>query len=445
MAFPARSLHVLALAVLSTGTSCSLWEKSKGMIFEEEVAPAIAADPAPQGPRALPDRYPYLRFLSHPDDTYTALVTVPSGAGDKMLSRLKFLCTMDDEAEPVPVEGVVSSTDNPKLRMEKGGGGVFLADASKKPWDAVSPAANWKDLEDLILITGTETEVVEVLDAIDLWYNASPQIEIQAAIIDVTNNELFERGIIQADGQPILENVSPSTFLKALGGGFPSNSNPGFGGGKGSSGLGGVFRLGFVDADFQLDAYLQFLQQEGILQITTQPSVVTRNGVAALLKATEDIPFLQPQGNINLAGAVTYSIVVKSVGVTLNVVPFLVGGDTLHLVINAEVSRLGRDFVVGVDSNNNAITVPSTTQRIASTEVLVRSGQRVIFGGLRLEETRKQQSKVPILGDVPLIGWLFSNTQDVTQDTTIYFVITPTVKPVPTIERIGDIFDPFAK
>lgn len=438
MALPARSLLPAALAVSLASSGCSLWQQGKGLIFEEDPPPP-PAEPVQAGPRTLPERYPYVRFLPHADGTYTALVTVPAGAGEKMLARLKILCTMDDAFEP---EG---GGDNPKLRLEKGGGGVFLSDATKKPWDVATPGANWKDIEDLVLITGTEPEVVEVLDAVDLWYNASPQIEIQAAVIDVTNNDLFERGIIQADGQPILENVDSTTFVRAMGGNFPSNSNPGFGGGKGNSGLGGVFRLGFVDSNFQLDAYLQFLQQQGILEIKTQPSVVTRNGVAALLKATEDIPFLQPTGNINLAGAVNYSIVVKSVGVTLNVVPFLVGGDTLHLVINAEVSRLGRDFVVGVDSNNNAITVPSTTQRVASTEVLVRSGQRVIFGGLRLEESRKQKSKIPLLGDVPLIGWLFSNEQDVTQDTTIYFVITPTVKPVPTIERIGDIFDPFAK
>jgi hypothetical protein len=419
--------------------ACSLWERGKGLVFEEAPPAALETDPASALPKTLPERYPYVRFLPHADGTWTALVTVPSGAGAKILARLKSLCTMDDATEPA------GGGDNPKLRLETGGGGVFLTDATKKPWEVATPGANWKDIEDLVLITGLETEVVEVLDAMDLWYNASPQIEIQAAVIDVTNNELFERGIIQADGQPILEKVSSDTFIRALGGAFPSGSNPGFGAGKGASGLGGVFRLGFVNADFELDAYLQFLQQEGVLEITTQPSVVTRNGVAALLKATEDVPFLQPTGNINLAGAVNYAIVNKSVGVTLNVVPFLVGGDTLHLVINAEVSRLGRDFVVGVDANNNSITVPSTTQRTASTEVLVRSGQRVIFGGLRLEEERTQESKIPFLGDIPLIGWLFSNDESVAQETTIYFIIEPTVKPVPTIERIGDIFDPFAK
>lgn len=443
MAISARSFAVLALPLLLAGTSCSLWQKGKGVIFEEEPAAATGdAAPLAAGPRTLAERYPYVRFLPHADGTYTSLVTVPSGAGEKILTRLKLLCTMDDASEPAPD---VPGGENPKLRLEKGGGGVFLADATKKPWEVAAPISNWKEVEDLILISGNESEVVEVLDALDLWYNASPQIEIQAAVIDVSDNDLFERGIIQADGKPILQKVDASTFLSALGGAFPSNSNPGFGGGKGNSGLGGVFRLGFLDADFQFDAYLQFLEQEGILRITTQPSVVTRNGVAALLKATEEIPFLQPTSNINLTGAVTYSIAVKNVGVTLNVVPFLVGSDTLHLVINAEVSRLGRDFVVGVDANNNAITMPSVTQRVASTEVLVRSGQRVIFGGLRLEEERQQESKIPILGDVPLIGWLFSNDQSIKQDTTIYFVITPTVKPVPTIDRIGDIFDPFAK
>ncbi len=437
----------LAVLVLLGGTSCSLWESGKDLVFEEQPA---AADPTPLkavAPGTIQERYPFVRFLSHPDRTVTGVVTVPSGAAAKFVPRLKELCTMDDGAEPPPglpdEKGVVPPPGrNPKLYFETDGGGVYTASAMQKPWEATQ--ATWRGLEDLIFITGTESEVEEVLEALDLWYNASPQIEIRAFIMDVTNSELFERGIIQADGQPILENVDSNTFIRGLGGSFPSASNPGYGAGKGPAGLGGVFRIGFIDANFQLDAYLQFLKQEGVVDLVAQPSVVTRNGVPAVLTSTEEVPYLKP-GAFALGGALTYSVEYRPIGVTLNVVPFLVGHDTLHLVISADASRIGREFIVGVDSNNNTISVPSTSKRSATTEVMVRSGQRVVIGGLRLREVREQTSKIPILGDIPILGWLFSNTYEEETTTDIYFVIEPTVKPVPTIEKIGDIFDPFAQ
>jgi type II secretory pathway component GspD/PulD (secretin) len=205
-----------------------------------------------------------------------------------------------------------------------------------------------------------------------------------------------------------------------------------------------VFRLGFIDADFQLDAYLQILEQEGVLDIGASPSIVTRNGVPAVIESIEEIPYLTP-ATITLGGTVQFNIANKSVGIKLNVVPFLVGADTIHLTITAEVSRLSREIVVGVDASNNPISVPGTSKRTATTSVLVKNGNRVVIGGLKLKEQRRNQARIPFLGQLPIIGWLFSNdsTEEIVTD--VYFVIEPKVKPVPTIEKIGDIFDPFEK
>lgn len=419
-------------------------EKGKGLVLEPETAPD--ATPASNAPRTIQERYPFVRFIEHTGGTFTAIITVPTGSGKTLLARLKELVTMDDGYEPAPPPAGEPPRNNPKLWAEDGAGGLYVSDATSKPWGTggSGPASSWKPLEDLILVKGTEAEIDEVLDALDLWYNASPQIEIRANVIDITNTDLFERGISQADGKPLLDNTDSGAFVSALGGNFPSNSSPGFGAGKGAAGLGGVFRLGFIDANFKLDAYLQLLEQEGYLDIVSSPSIVTRNGVPALLESTEEVPFLNP-GTIAIGGVQTYTVSNKSIGVKLNVVPFLVGKDTIHLVINAEVSRLGRDFVVGLDSGNNPIVVPGTSKRTATTEVLVRSGQRVVIGGLRISEERKSESRIPILGQIPLIGWLFSNESNDISKTDVYFIIEPIVKPVPTIQKIGDIFDPFAK
>jgi type II secretory pathway component GspD/PulD (secretin) len=125
------------------------------------------------------------------------------------------------------------------------------------------------------------------------------------------------------------------------------------------------------------------------------------------------------------------------------VTPFLVGVDTIHLVIDIEVSRLGQDFVIGTDGNNQQIIAPSLNTRKASTEVYVRNGSTVIIGGLKLIETRVSESRIPLLGDLPLLGFLFSSRSKEELDTTVTFMFTPKIKARPSIDPFGDVFDPF--
>jgi len=130
------------------------------------------------------------------------------------------------------------------------------------------------------------------------------------------------------------------------------------------------------------------------------------------------------------------------VGVKLRVTPFQVGVDTVHLVIFVEVSRLGNNFVVGTDGNNQQITAPSLNTRRATTEVFVRNGQTVAIGGLKLREERSSESKIPFLGDLPILGWLFSSEQKEISESNVTFLITPRLKKRASIEPIGEIFDP---
>ena len=92
------------------------------------------------------------------------------------------------------------------------------------------------------------------------------------------------------------------------------------------------------------------------------------------------------------------------------------GSDTVHLVIDADVSRISRYVSVGTDTSGAPITVPSLTQRTAKTEVYVRSGQRGVIGGLKNKEERTIQNKFPVLGDIPLLSWLFSSEERIRAD-----------------------------
>lgn len=415
---------------------CLLVSGSCALIMGEE-EPQLP-EPADQevvftGPKTFEEEFPYVRFIDNPNGTMTAVLTVPKGSGAPVGDMLRQRCPSLKAPE--------GETPSATLEVVGEGGRVFDKNMAPPnggyPWNG---DGTFKGVEDLLLVTGDEQDLREVFEAVDVWFNSGPQISISAVVFENINNDSFERGIVQIAGEPIFQDAQGQAFLRSIGGGFPATTNPNTDG----SGLGGAFQVGLIDSSFQLDAVLQFLEQSGLTQVVSNPKIVTRNGVTASVESIEEIPFLNVT-SVSLSGAAQFSVGTKNVGVTMKITPFQVGVDTIHLVIDVEVSRLGQDFVIGVDGNDQQIVAPSLNTRKASTEVYVRNGTTVIIGGLKLKSIRDSESKVPILGDLPVLGWLFSNRSEEELETTVTFMFTPEIKDRPSIDRfgVGDFFDPF--
>ncbi len=425
MSAPSPSLW-LGVCLLLAG-SCALWEP------EPEVPnPVVKPEVAFTGPQSFEEEFPYVRFMEEKDGLLSAVLTVPLGSAPIFAKELTSICSCLQAEE--------GQAPRASLRVIAGGGSVYdnnLDAANRFPWKG---GGKYKAVEDLLVATGSEEDLREIFGAIDVWYNSGPQISIEAVVTENLNNDSFERGMTQIASNPLFQDAQSSAFLKSIGGNFPTTTNPTVAG----SGLGGAFQVGLVDSSFQLDAVLQFLQKKGLVQVVSQPRIVTRNGVTATVESTEEIPFLNVT-TLNLSGTAAFNIGTKSVGVKMHITPFLLGVDTIHLVIDVEVSRLGQDFVIGTDGNNQQIVAPSLNTRKASTEVYVRNGTTVIIGGLKLTEDRVTESKVPLLGDLPLLGWLFSSRSTENVETTVTFMFTPKIKGRPSIDRfgIGDYYDPF--
>ncbi|RMH01799.1 MAG: hypothetical protein D6702_10420 [Planctomycetota bacterium] len=432
---PGRSaLPVLLLVLAGVPVLGSCAQISAGEVEETAGAAAPAPAPAPV-PTSLEERYPFVRFLKQGEDFYTAILTAPVGFGATMEPQLRKFCSC--------LQG-----DNPRASLEVlANGGYSFGGNPKGDSGAGAGSGKMVAVEDLVLARGSRADLEEILSFIDLFFNGGPQIEIQAEIFEVIDTEAFERGIrpaaaalVQNTGTVQADGTGP--FFRGMGGGFPSASDPLFD----SAGPGGVFSLAFVDDDIKVEAFLQLLRSTEGVDVVSRPRVVVRNGVPAKLISTEEVPYLEP-GSVSAQGITNLKVLKKNAGVELYVQPILLGGDTVHLVVNAKASRIGRSFFIGTDANGNPISVPSVSSREATTSITVRSGQKVVIGGLRLREQREVENKVPILGDVPFLGWLFSSRGSSEVDTEVIFVITPLVKTrAPSISPFQeDIFDPFSE
>jgi len=162
---------------------------------------------------------------------------------------------------------------------------------------------------------------------------------------------------------------------------------------------------------------LNFLLQEGHARLLSSPNLVTMPGKAATFLVGGQIPV--PISN----GLGTISIDYKQFGVQLDVTPTIQADGGIESLITPEISDL--DFADGIQLNG--FTVPAFKTSRISTDVLTEDGESIVLGGLLRRVESKTIQKIPLLGDLPILGALFRSTAYQKTDTDIVFVLTPTI------------------
>jgi pilus assembly protein CpaC len=169
------------------------------------------------------------------------------------------------------------------------------------------------------------------------------------------------------------------------------------------------------------------MQTNGALRALAEPNLIAMDGqVASFLAGGEfPIPVIQSSGGGGGGNAVT--IVFKEYGIRLNFKPTIIDEDHIRLELEPEVSTV--DFANGV--RFQGFVVPALRTRRARTGVELRDGQSFALAGLLDNSETRSLSKVPVIGDIPILGNLFKSTQFQKQETELVFIVTADlVKPV---------------
>ncbi len=161
------------------------------------------------------------------------------------------------------------------------------------------------------------------------------------------------------------------------------------------------------------------------VNVLSTPQILTSDNAEAEIIVGENVPFIT-QNNVNTvnSGVVSNYIERKDVGITLKLTPQITEGDYVKLDIYQEISALENI------SSNNLVSIittvgPTTTKRSTKTDVVVRDGQTVVIGGLMQDKVNDTITKVPLLGDIPLLGWLFKNSSKEHTKTNLLVFLTP--------------------
>ncbi|CAH5574333.1 Putative type II secretion system protein D [Enterobacter cloacae] len=177
---------------------------------------------------------------------------------------------------------------------------------------------------------------------------------------------------------------------------------------------------GFFNGDY--GALLTALSTSGKNDILSTPSVVTLDNKEASFNVGQDVPVLS--GSQTTSGDNVFnSVERKTVGTKLKIVPQINDGDMIHLKIEQEVSS------VDASATEDASLGPTFNTRTINNEVMVHSGQTVVLGGLMENVNKQNVSKVPLLGDLPLVGQLFRYTsQDNSKRNLMVFIHTTVLR-----------------
>lgn len=290
------------------------------------------------------------------------------------------------------------------IRISQANGSVVLS-------GSVADAATAAQVQSVIEAAGFKT--VNML--------ASPvrnmsQVQLQVRVAEVSHNRARDLG------------SSFSTFN----GGTSTFSNPG-GPASMSSHSGGVMSSSFASSAvnlflFQnalgLATYIRALQTQGALRALAEPNLIAMDGQQASFLAGGEFPVPIVQGGGERS---TVSIVFKEYGVRLNFKPTILDEDHIRLELEPEVSTI--DFANGVKFDG--FLVPALRTRRAKTSVELRDGQSFALAGLLDNSEQKSLSKVPVLGDIPVLGALFKSKSFQKNETELMFIVTAQlVKPV---------------
>ncbi|MFO8014439.1 MAG: secretin N-terminal domain-containing protein [Phycisphaerae bacterium] len=265
-----------------------------------------------------------------------------------------------------------------------------------------------------LLLSASPRYYQVIADMIEELDRPPPQVLIQVLLADVTIDDTEEFGIewnVQERwrSHDVFGGTAPA-FSASAG----LTLNPGF-----------TVSVTGGDANFLLRA----IEAQGRVEILSRPQVLATDNQLATINIGQRVPFIT-NSRITEDGTTINTIQYEDVGIILNVTPRITPDGFVRMEVNPEISSID-DSTVPISENVNAIIVNS---RSAETTVTVQDGHTIVVGGLIRTTDRDRVNKVPVLGDVPLLGNLFRSTRKVKERTELLIILTPTV-----LQNTGDV------
>lgn len=264
----------------------------------------------------------------------------------------------------------------------------------------------------LVIVTDDETNenIRQVIQSLD---RPKPQVLINVVFMQVTHNNDLDLGV-------------EGSYTHSPGDGRTGIGGTAFNVATAQAASGGGFYQILSD---DINLMVRALEVAGKTEILSRPSILARNNQQATITVGQEVP-LVTNTRVTDQNAVINTVQYREIGIILRVTPFITPDGLVEMIVAPEISSLSDRTV---DIGNNA-TAPVIEKRSADTVVVTPSGKTVVIGGLIATQKINQDRKVPLLGDIPLLGYAFKRKVKQDTKTELLIFMTPTV-----IQRPGDL------
>jgi general secretion pathway protein D len=181
-----------------------------------------------------------------------------------------------------------------------------------------------------------------------------------------------------------------------------------------------------LGSDYQ--ATIRAIASANNLEVLSRPSILVRNNQPATIQVGQDVPIITSVTYSTQTGLPIITPTYQPVGIVLQVTPFITDDGLVEMIVSPSISSLSSQTVAIAPGYN----APVINNSGASTVVVVPDGQTVIIGGLMENDKAAVDTKIPILGDIPIIGNLFKRTQRDHSKTELIIFLTPHVVRMPS-------------
>jgi type IV pilus assembly protein PilQ len=262
-----------------------------------------------------------------------------------------------------------------------------------------------------IVVSDTQ-DIQEKITALIKTIDIAPhQVLIEGKIVEASEKVSHQFGINWGfSGQDFrIGSQSGRNITGGLNFGIAPTASPG-----GTFGLN--FRAGTFDFLGDINASIGFAETEGIAKIVSSPRIVALNNEAATITQQTQIPYLT--STITAAGVPSNTVNFQSVTLNLSVTPQI--NNDGSVILTTAINRANP----GEQTSSGAVSVSS---RSASTKVMIKNGQTAVIAGIYQFDTNESLSKVPMLADIPILGWLFKDKKTSEAKTELMIFLTPKI------------------
>lgn len=266
------------------------------------------------------------------------------------------------------------------------------------------------------------------------------QVLIEAKLVEVALDNSFHLGINWSaygekagdyigagdSGNQVSAGGTPGLSVPAVAGGTAYNAPlSAAGGGTGvnlpANVIYGAFRLGKLASNYMFDAVISAAAKKGKAKVLSDPKVATLNNKEANIDITTQVPYTTTEVTAATPPISTTKVTYLSVGIKLTVTPTITSDGRISMRINPSVSQISPTITAVAGG------APGIDTRSADTNVIVRDGETIVIGGLISDTQAESVFKVPLLGDIPILGYLFRKKTKTRDRRELLIFVTPRI------------------